>query len=76
MAWASLSPLRHLATEDVLVEALGKGVVHSVDVEEETGEDVTSHKSVERLLFVDRDMIHHGKKTLKPLNNQGRPTLS
>ena len=62
MARASVSPLRYVATEDVFVQALGKVVVDGVVVKEETGKDVTGHKSVERLLFVNRDMIRHGKK--------------
>ena len=37
MAWVSVSPLRHVAAEDVLVDALGEVVVDGVVVEEEMG---------------------------------------
>ena len=50
---ASISLLRHVAAEDVLVDDLVEVVVDSVVVEEETGEDVTGHMLVERPLFVD-----------------------
>ena len=33
----------------------------------ETGEDVAGHMLVERLLFVDRDMIRHGKDKQKKI---------
>ena len=51
MAWVSVSPLRHVAAEDVLVDALGEVIVDGVVVEEETGEDVPGHMSVERPLL-------------------------
>ena len=79
MAWASVSPLRHVAAEDELVDALGAVVVDAVVVEEETGEDVTGHMSVERLLFVDRDMLRRrrgeGQKTKKALPLKKRQPL-
>ena len=53
MVWAGVSLLRHIAAEDALAEVLGKVGVDGVAVEEETGKGVTSHMSVERLLFVD-----------------------
>ena len=40
-------------------------VVDIVVVKEEIAEDVTGHMSVERLLFVDRDMVCHGKDKQK-----------
>jgi len=74
------------SAEDVLVEALGEVVVAGVVVKEEMGEDVTGHTLVERLLFVDWDMIsqRQAKKIRKALmqetttqrKNEGRTTLS
>ena len=40
-------------------------VVDGVVVEEETGEDVTGRMLVEGRLFVDQDMIRHGKDKQK-----------
>ena len=72
--------------EDVLVEVLSEVFVDGVVVEEETGEDITGHMSVERLLFVDQDMVRHGKGRQKKIrqtltlrtttNKQGCTTLS
>ena len=62
MAWARVSPLRHVAAEDELLDVLGAVVLDGVVVEEETGKDVTIHMSVERLLFVDRDMLRRRRE--------------